>query len=163
MDRLIYEGPKGGQYSGAAISPNGRELAIAFRNPIVPEPVKPTSTSFIEVVSVEGGSSRVLYRLPETDDIPPSTGIVWSADQHIYFGASDKRPTPVGPSVDLQRVAAAGGPATSLGLPVGTVRAFRLSDDGRRIAYGAGTMQAEMWVMTPPDLTPAQKQAAQQR
>ena len=164
VDRVIYEGPKGGQYWGAAISSDGRELAIAFRNPIVPEPVKPTSTSFIAVVSVESGSSRVLYRFPEADDIHSYSGLVWSADQHIYFGASVKRPTMVGlPTVDLRRVAAAGGPATSLGLQVGSVRAFRMSDDGRRIAYGAGHLQGELWVMTPPDLTPAQKPAGQDR
>lgn len=164
VDRVVYDGPRGAQDWGVAVSPDDREIAIAFRSPIVPEPVKPVSTSFIEVISVETGSSRVVYRFPEEDDVHSYAGIIWAKDQHIYFGASVKRAAVAdAPRVDLRRVAVAGGPATSLGLQVSSIRAFRMSDDGRRIAYSAGDFQQEVWIMAPPDLTPAQKAVGQNR
>ena len=150
--RVVYTASRGAQFAGIAVSPDGRQVALALRQRVAPE------GSTILLFSADGGAAREVYRLPTTDDVAPYTGIAWSPDgRDIYFGASTRTATVAVPATEIRRVPVAGGEAQSIGVKRGPVTIFQISNDGRRIAYGVSDFAGEVWVMSPPNFSAATK------
>jgi Tol biopolymer transport system component len=145
--RAIYTAPRGQNFAGMAMSPDGRQLALATRT-------RTPGTSRIELVSVENGTARELYRLPATDDLASYSSVVWAQDGgHLYFAATTGPQGVNVPTVEMRRIPAQGGPAETIDLKRVGLSVFQLSPDGRRIAFGVSDFASEVWVMAPPNLS----------
>jgi Tol biopolymer transport system component len=111
-----------------APSPDGRFLAVGREDP-------PTKSGVLEIVTLDTGQSRELLRVPD-----PSVFyrvLSWSADgRFVFFG---KR--------ELWRVAVENGSSEKLGIAMPDLIDVRVHPDGRRIAFFAQALGAELWAM----------------
>lgn len=145
--RAIFTTERGQSVSGIAVSPDGREVAIAVRK-------RAPGNSKVLVVSLSGATARELHRLPAPDELASYASLVWSPDGgHLYFGATSGPPGVNVPLVEMRRVPARGGAVETIDLKHVGLSAFQISPDGRRIAYGVSDFAGEMWVMDPPKLS----------
>ncbi len=135
-------------FFGIAVSPDGRQVALALRNQ---EP----GTSTIQIVRSDGGASRELVRLPPTEQMSPYARLAWSPDgRDVYFGASRFDPQRMITS-EIRRAPVAGGEPQPIGLTGGALTSFQISPDGRHVSFGVDDFMAEVWVMAPPVFSPA--------
>ncbi len=124
-------------FSGMALSPNGRQLALIRGNAVV-------------VMDTSGGAPRELIRATTTGDENQSERfgrVKWSPDgQHILF----VKHSGMSREAELWRVPAEGGEAVRLGseFPVPGNRNWEIHPvDGRQIVYWTRQQESEVWVM----------------
>ena len=149
--RTVYQLARGAVFSGIALSPDGRQLALGMID-------RSTGGSMIQVVPAEGGTPRELIRISRPDELSQYAGLAWSPDGDIYFGVGSVSPQLVA-NFEVRRMPAAGGEAQPIGVKSGAITAFKLSPDGRHIAFGLGDSAFEVWVMQPPQFSVAVKAA----
>jgi Tol biopolymer transport system component len=106
---------------GIAASPDGRNLALAVRNP------KSLETRLLSV-EVDSGKHRELFG-------PYSAGatfdkLTWTKDSTIFFAMSGEDR-----SSKIMRLRSVGGTPEFTGLTIKDLRTFDVSPDGTRIAY----------------------------
>ena len=155
--RTIYTGERGQTFAGIAVSPDGREVALAART-------RAPGNSRVLIVSVADGTARELYRLPTTDDLASYASVVWSHDGgHIYFGATSGPMAVSVPTVEVRRIPVQGGAVETVNLKRVGLSVFQISPDGRRVAFGVSDFASEVWVMSPPKLSLATKAAGGNR
>ncbi len=131
------------------VSPDGRFIATIRRT-------SPETFSTLLVVPVTGGEPRQILRVQVPQVFTGS--VAWAPDGRqlmINTFWSDRKS-------DLERretwlVPIDGGPTRQLDLPGYTVGRIRVHPDGRRIAYQAGQLKSEVWVLE--NFLPDQKTA----
>ena len=139
------------------MSPDGRHVALAART-------RAPGNSKLLIVSVADGTARDVYRLPTTDDFASYSSVVWSPNgDHIYFGATSGPLAVSVPTVEVRRIPAQGGAVEAVNLKRVGLSVFQISPDGRRVAFGVSDFASEVWVMSPPKLSPAIKAAGGNR
>lgn len=119
-----------------ALSPDGQWLAVGFDDLVA-------KSSVLKIVNVGTGKDRELVRLPEPGVFKLS--LAWSADGryvffvHPHWGTKEKH--------DVWRIAASGGEPQRLGLAMANLSELRIRPDGRGLAFSAGDIGNELWVM----------------
>lgn len=112
-----------------ALSPDGRFLAAPREDPR-------TKSAVLEVIALDTGQSRELLRVP---DISVFYRVLsWSADARFLFFSKDW---------EVWRVAVENGVSEKLGLTMEGLQEVRVHPDGRRIAFFASKLGAELWAM----------------
>jgi Tol biopolymer transport system component len=116
-----------------ALSPDGRFLAILREDP-------PNKFSALDIVALDTGQSRELLRVP--DAVVFYKVLSWSADgRFLFFNGVPGRTT------ELWRVAVENGVSEKLGIAMEGLLQVRVHPDGRRIAFFASQLGAELWAM----------------
>ncbi|MFO7733949.1 MAG: tetratricopeptide repeat protein [Candidatus Aminicenantes bacterium] len=118
----------------AALSPDGRQLAIASRD----------DRRALMLIPTSGGETRALYQFDQEGGWP--TMITWTADsRHILFSRSGQGENR---GWSLWRISADGGEPQDLGMSTQFISWVCAHPDGRRVAFsssqGSGT---EVWVL----------------
>jgi len=126
-----------------AVSPDGRQLVfrVGDENYAILDVLK--------IIPVGEGEPRELLRatVPENHDISGLTGIAWAPDgKYILFGRFTGEPQAEQP-VRLLRMAVDGGEPQHLGLVMHRIWAVRIHPNGDRIAFTAGDVKPEVWVL----------------
>jgi len=112
-----------------ALSPDGRFLAVPREDP-------PTKSSVLEIVALDTGQSRELLRVPDPAFFYKV--LSWSADSRFLFFTKGRQ---------LWRVAVENGVSEKLGIAMEGLLQVRVHPDGRRIAFFASQLGAELWAM----------------
>ncbi len=112
-----------------ALSSDGRFLAVAREDP-------PTKSSVLEIVALDTGQSRDLLKVPDPAFFYKV--LSWSADGRFLFFAKGR---------ELWRVAVENGVSEKLGIAMEGLLQVRVHPDGRRIAFFASQLGAELWAM----------------
>lgn len=132
--------------SAAAISPDGRKLAvIRFEEP-PPETGKLAKPSFytVEVLPVGGGEAREIYRVEYPNDYLYSD-LEWSPDgSYLLFTGRSRK---MDGRTELRRIPAEGGAMQRMDILMPGLRSVTLHPDGRHIAFESGYDQSEVWVL----------------
>ena len=116
-----------------ALSPDGRFLAI-------PREDASTKSAVLEIVALDTGQSRELLRVP---DIAVFYKVLcWSADGRFLFFRNER-----GQKTELWRVGVENGESEKLGIAMEGLLEVRVHPDGRRIAFFAMKLGAELWAM----------------
>lgn len=113
-----------------ALSSDGKWIAFDDRVPI----------RVLKVIETEGGEPRELYRMKSGETF---TSFVWRPEtREVFFtkGISGK------PN-QLWRVNTESGEAQRIDLNMRRMRELRFHPDGKRFAFSAGYIEAEVWVM----------------
>jgi Tol biopolymer transport system component len=142
--------------SGISLSPDGKLLSLRWND----DSKKGTA---IVIMPSEGGELRELLRIPETENLPGNTPILFTPDARclLYTKGGIK---PEDQKFDLWRVPIEGGPPKKTELSMNNLRFLRLHPDGRRLAFTAGQYKAEVWVMENfLPTTPTRKTSASRR
>jgi len=128
LERQIRSGA-----SDFALSPDGRSMAV-------PRVDVATKSSVMEIVALEDGRSRELFR--EAGSGAFGHGFCWTADGRFLLWSRDR-----GAKRELWRTAIENGESQPLGLAMEALSEVRAHPDGRRIAFAAGEFHAEIWAM----------------
>lgn len=131
--KKICVSPEDSVIRSFAVSPDGRQVACV-------------SARSLFVVPAGGGAPRELLRLKDAYDMFQfGGGVAWTPDgSQIVFARGD--PNNVG-QFNLWHILAAGGEPRKLDLAPGGYSELRMHPDGRRIAFTAGSVTTEVWVM----------------
>lgn len=125
--------------SGIAVSPDGRQVAFTTQS-------EPSETSALEVVSTAGGEARELLRLKAPEEFKVFDTLAWTQDgSQIVFGKASTNFKQQ--NVQLWEVNARNGKLRKLGLSMDGISSLCISPDGHRIAFDAGGIYEEVWVM----------------
>ena len=122
-----------------ALSPSGREMV--FGRDATASGDNPQRV--LNIMLLETGEIRELIRLSGPVYF---ADVTWSSDgQHVWFA---KRTADTSKPNELWRVPAAGGEPEKLELTVeGRYPGLRFHPDGRQVAFTAGELEVEVWVM----------------
>jgi Tol biopolymer transport system component len=121
-----------------ALSPDGQWLAFGLGGY--------TTSSVLMVMPAVGGEPRELLRLPQGEGA--LTGFEWAGDgKHLLFtkvegGGPNPSLTP-----ELWRISVEGGALQKVGLATQNGGRLAIHPDGRQIAFTAGEVKEEVWVM----------------
>jgi Tol biopolymer transport system component len=111
-----------------APSPDGRFLAVGREDPS-------TKSGVLEIVALDTGQSRELLRVPDASVF--YRVLSWSADgRFVFFGKGE-----------LWRITVENGSSDKLGIAMPDLIDVRVHPDGRRIAFFAQALGAELWAM----------------
>jgi Tol biopolymer transport system component len=147
----LFRSTPGLKIDDIALSPDGQQLALTLLE-------KETRSSVLKVLPVAGGNASELVRAKEPEMIVGDS-LSWSSDsRYIVFGR--KRATSQEPKTELLNISPGGGQPHALGLAMDSVRSVTFYPDGRRIAFAAGSVKSEVWVME--NFLPRPKAARQQ-
>lgn len=129
-------------------APNGKHIAFyTLRNN--------ATNMTVNVTSAAAGAARQLVELRRPDYLPGYAVVGWTPDsRYVLFAKWNLKDLK---STSLWRVPVTGGEPENLGLTMERIQQPRISPDGRRIAFTAGTWKHEWWVME--NFLPAQKVA----
>jgi Tol biopolymer transport system component len=132
-DKELLRAKTGLQWGPAALSPDGRHLAIASRD----------DRRALMLVPTSAGETRALYEFDQKAGWP--TMIAWTADgRHILFSRSGLPPR----GWSLWRISVDGGEPQDLGMNMQFISWVSASPDGTHVAFssseGSGT---EVWVL----------------
>ena len=134
----LFRSTPGSRIDDIALSPDGRQVALTLLE-------KETRSSVLKVLPVAGGEANELVRAKEPEMIVGDS-LSWSSDsRYIVFGR--KRATSQEPKTELLTISPSGGQPHALGLAMDSVRSVSFYPDGRRIAFAAGIVKSEVWVM----------------
>jgi Tol biopolymer transport system component len=120
------------------ISPDGKSLAYCSNDKVSKEIV-------MKFFPIKGGEPREIMRIKEPEKVY-SLSPAWSSDGlYIIFGKGlssmqDQK-------IDLCRVSVDGGTPQKLGISMDRISHVRIHPDGKQIAFFAGQIKAEIWVM----------------
>ncbi len=126
----IYRNENALESHHVALSSDGKWIAFDDRVPM----------RVLKVIETEGGESRELYRMKSGETF---TSFAWRpGTREVFFtkGISGK------PN-QLWRVNAESEEAQRLDLSMRRMRQLRFHPDGKRFAFSAGYIEAEVWVM----------------
>lgn len=129
-EEVIYRKENASESHHVALSSDGKWIAFDDRDPV----------RVLKVIETEGGEPKELYRMKSGDTF---TSFVWRPKtREVFFtkGISGK------PN-QLWRVNAESGEAQRIDLNMRRLRELRFHPDGKRIAFSAGYIEAEVWVM----------------
>ncbi len=117
-----------------ALAPDGRQLIFT------------EGTRLLKVIPASGGEPRELLRLPESEYVD---WLEWTVDgRHVFFTRSEAlSPVAHNRPIPLWRMPAEGGEPDRMELAMQGLRQMRFHPDGRRIAFTAGYLKVEVWVM----------------
>jgi Tol biopolymer transport system component len=122
--------------AGVALSPDGRQLALAVSE-------AESKSNVLKVVPAAGGEARDVVR---GIAMPLPGSVAWTADGlSLIFTA---RPSPRSSRTEIWRVPVQGGEPQKLDLAADNIRELRLHQDGRHIAYTAGKDRQEVWALS---------------
>jgi Tol biopolymer transport system component len=125
--------------SGIAVSPDGRQVAFTTQG-------EPMETSALEVVSTAGGEARDLLRLKAPETFQVFNALAWTRDgSQIVFGKGSTNSKQQ--NVQLWEVNGRNGRLRKLGLSMDGISSLCISPDGHRIAFDAGGIYEEVWVL----------------
>ncbi len=120
------------------ISPDGKSLAYCSNDKVSKEIV-------MKILPIKGDKPREIMRIKEPETVffhSPA----WSSDGlYIIFGKGSS--SMQNQKIDLCRVSVDGGTPQKLGISMDRISHIRLHPDGKQIAFFAGLIQAEIWVM----------------
>ena len=124
--------------NGLALSPDGRLLAF------FPTYYGPLRTAVIKIISSTGEPVREI----ETNQtaFPGYATVAWTPDgRHLVFAISRNSNTE---KFEFWCVPVEGGPLKKVGISmIGGLDDLKMSPDGQRIAFTAGTYKSEVWVL----------------
>ena len=124
---------RGGNF---ALSPDGRWLAVSSRD-------ESGKWAVLHIVSVDGGQSRELIRVPDPQAFVHA--LDWTRDgRHLIFARN--RPASKN-QADWWLVSAETGESRRLGLMTERPTELRVHPDGRRVAFDVGRETAEIWAI----------------
>jgi Tol biopolymer transport system component len=131
-EREVFRKP-GAAISPFAMSPDGTRLAFVDNE-------HPRSEhKVLMVIPSEGGEPRVLVRAPK---IAGFIGLIWTPDgEQLLFPKRGEDKT------ELWRVSVENGEPEFVNAVPASVRGLRISPDGRQLAYTAGDVKSEVWVL----------------
>lgn len=120
------------------ISPDGKSLAYCSND-------KPFKEIVLKILPTKGGEPREIMRIKEPETVFFQSP-AWSSDGlYIIFGKGSS--SMQDQKIDLCRVSVDGGTPQKLGISMDRIRHVRIHPDGKQIAFFAGLIQAEIWVM----------------
>ena len=131
-DREVY----GAAVNNFAVAPDGRWIVASNSQ----------KGGTLAIFPVQGGESRVLTTLKETEFIPGFSGMAWTPDEKYILFTKARPDGALGP-FELWRISAEGGTPQKLGIAMEQLRELRVHPDGQRIAFSAGQNKQEVWVM----------------
>ncbi len=138
-EKEIYRAVIPVSVSGLSLSPDGKWLAFRWYD-------GSNKVTAIKVIPVEGGELREVLRVPETENLPGNTYILWTPDgRYLLYTKGGIKPEDQ--KFDLWRVPVEGGPPKKTELSMNNLRFMRVHPDGRHIAFTAGERKSEVWVM----------------
>lgn len=142
--KVVYRAAKPDLVNNFAVSPDGQRLAFALFE-------RTAGSEALKVLPTAGGEPRDLLRIqvPKKQDhsISGWAGVAWTPDgAHLLF-ARWVNYVQGDPTVEFWRVPAEGGEPQKLGLATERPWGLRLHPDGRRIAFTAGSLKTEVWVL----------------
>ena len=121
-----------------ALSPDGRRLALLIND------WETVDAWSLQVMPADGGEPRELLRLEDPEYISGVVGLVWTPDgRELLFGTGVWG----SPERTLWRIPAAGGERKKLGVAMEGLGRLSIHPDGSRIAFSAGSNNAEVWAM----------------
>ena len=126
----IYRNENASESHHVALSSDGKWIAFDDRVPI----------RVLKVIESKGGEPRELYRMKSGDTF---TSFDWKPEtQEIFFSKGIS-----GKPNQLWRVNAESGEPQRIDLSMRRLRELRFHPDGKRFAFSAGYIEAEVWVM----------------
>jgi Tol biopolymer transport system component len=134
----LFHSARGSKIDDIALSPDGRQVALTLIE-------KATRSSVLKVLLVASGEANELVRAKEPEMIVGDS-LSWSSDsRYIVFGR--KRATNQESKTELLTISPRGGEPHALGLAMDSVRSVSFHPDGHHIAFAAGMVKSEVWVM----------------
>ncbi len=137
QEKELFRAPQGETRFGAAVSPDGKQLAILFRS------WDPVLDVILRIMPVGGGDPRDLHKFGGATSVGQ---IAWTPDGRSILAAVTIGEKNTG---SLWRVSADSGEAENLGLEM-TLKRMSIHPDGRRLAFsspGPAPQKPELWVM----------------
>ncbi|MDA1312595.1 MAG: hypothetical protein O2968_04595 [Acidobacteria bacterium] len=132
-EETLHSSPAALPIHDLALSPDGRSLAFATRDPAIEK------TEILQLLPVGGGAPRKLL----TARNAVLNGVEWLPDGSALLVGAPGEPTP-----SIWKIAVSGAKPEQLPIQINHTGGFRLDPKGRRIAFAAGEQQSEVWVMT---------------
>jgi Tol biopolymer transport system component len=129
-----------GLMSGASPSRDGRQLALAIRDP-------GTGKNSIVVLPATGGAPRTVFALPEGHTVALNLGLVqWGTNNDLISISTNAER-----QAEMWRVGLDGSGAQKLEINFSrlTQPQPRLHPDGRRLLFRAGEVTKEVWALQP--------------
>jgi Tol biopolymer transport system component len=136
--RDVYQVPEDSLSGFAEVSPDGRYLAAIISD-------KASTTDALMQIPVSGGEPRELLRVNRPEWFHRYAYLSWTPDNNALvvgkFNANDKK--------ELWLVPISDGNARKLDIDISAMvsRGFRLSPDGRQIAFVVGEDAREIWAL----------------
>jgi Tol biopolymer transport system component len=122
-----------------ALAPGGDRIAFISTD-------RGAQMTSLNVVSTRTGEIRRLVTARFPEDINYGYDMLeWSPDGRFIYAL--KKPGGAGAPQEIWRVAASGGHATAIGVSPRNPQGLAAHPDGVRLAYSAGQMKSEIWVM----------------
>jgi Tol biopolymer transport system component len=120
------------------VSPDGRWLAMAMHTDTVDQ-------RRVVVIPTAGGPARILAgKAPDAQPVSRVAGFSGDSKSVIYSSATNASGKT---QSSLWRLPIDGGASQRVEVPAKDFRFPATSPDGRRVAYGAGELAAELWVL----------------
>lgn len=140
-ERELYVGPAGGNEGGLrrmAVSRDGQWIAT-----LAPTPLN-GPTQFV-LMPAMGGAARTTELRTESDSARPSLSGFSGDGRHLIYAT---RANAIGDDFNaLWRIPVEGGQSERWDPPMKLFRAPRISPDGRHLAFFAGNLSGEIWVL----------------
>jgi Tol biopolymer transport system component len=122
--------------AGAALSRDGRQLALAVRDSV-------SKSNVLKILPALGGEARDVLRGVE---MPFPGSVAWTPDAlSLLF---TRTPNPRGSTTELWLVPVQSGEPRKLDLVADNISDVRVHPDGRHIAYTAGEDRQEVWALS---------------
>jgi Tol biopolymer transport system component len=120
-----------------AVSPDGQSIAFIRGEGATPADARPPQ---LFVIPTAGGTPRAILTASEI-----IWSMVWVKDARSLIAAQRDKP---GTSWSLWRIPTAGGDPQRIGVTMDEMRQVRISPDGRSLAFDAGKLGGELWMMS---------------
>ena len=139
-EKILFSLPDDSAYymSGLTLSPDGQNLAFS---------VSESGSKIIRILPVNGGEARELLH-EDKSSMPVAFGfgtVEWTPDgRNVLF---IRQTSSGGPERELWMIPAVGGSPRKLELKADKLRELSVHPDGRQIAFTAGKLRSEIWVM----------------